>query len=124
PFADLKQGIGYMRELAREQGRDPGSLEVLIRTGLQVTDRADGAAVPQGSGVPAQAGWRTQEFDTASEQPARMPFVGTTQQIVEDIRTCQELGVTQLIFEFTVTYGDERLDTLELFAHEIRPLVG
>lgn len=124
PFADLEQSIGYMREVAQQQGRDPASLEVLIRTGLQVTDRADGAAVPEGSGVPAQAGWRTQEFDTDSEAPERVPFVGTAQQIIDDIRACRELGVTQLIFEFTVTYGDERLDTLEFFANEIRPHIG
>lgn len=123
PFADLKQSIAYLHKTAQEQGRDPASLEVLIRTGLQVTDRADGAPVPEGSGVPAQAGWRTQEFETGAEEPARAPFVGTVQQIIEDIQTCQELGVTQLIFEFTVTYGDERLDTLELFANNIRPQI-
>ena len=123
PFKDLQQSIGYLRETAREHGRDPSSLEVLLRTGLQVTDRTDGAGVPEGSGVPAQAGWRTQEFTTTEEETARVPFVGTKQQIIDDIHTCQDLGVTQLIFEFPVTYGDERLDTLELFANDIRPHV-
>lgn len=124
PLADLKESIAYMHEVAGQRGRDPATLEVLIRTGLQVTDRTDGGAVPEGSGVPAQAGWRTQEFGADAGAPARELFVGTMDEVVDDIRTCEGLGVTQLIFEFTVTNGDERLDTLDLFAHEIRPRLG
>jgi probable F420-dependent oxidoreductase len=76
PPEAMQQMIGAMREAARAAGRDPASLEVVVRANLHETPRALGAD--------------------------RAPFAGSMEQIQEDAARVKALGVTELFFDPTL----------------------
>ena len=51
------------------------------------------------------------------------PFSGTPQQIVEDIRCCQEIGIAELRLSTVGADITAVTQTWERFAHEVRPKV-
>ena len=53
----------------------------------------------------------------------RQPFSGTPQQIVEDIRRCQEIGIAELRLSTGGADITAVTQTWERFAHEVRPKV-
>jgi probable F420-dependent oxidoreductase len=113
---ELDKAIQFLRQTAETSGRDPASLSVVLRTGLFLTEVSGGG----GDAKPA-APW---EQSTAfADGEARLPFRGSTAQVVEDIGEAAGLGVDQLIFESPVQRGDERFDTLEAFASDVLPRV-
>lgn len=54
----------------------------------------------------------------------RTPFIGSRDQIVEDIQTYQRLGVSHLIFDFVGPSVEAILEDLHRFAEEVRPAVS
>ena len=52
----------------------------------------------------------------------RSHFLGTADQVAEDIHTFGKLGVSELIFNFRSNSINESLDGMETFATEIMPL--
>lgn len=79
---------------AKEAGRDPKAITLSFRAPIRFTD------------------------DAASG--ARAPFIGSREQIVEDIRTYQRLGVSHLIFDFAGPSVDAIVEQLHRFADEVR----
>jgi hypothetical protein len=56
------------------------------------------------------------------EPPGDRPyFQGTADQLLADIRSYAQLGVTHFVFDFTQPDLRAALETLERFAHEVRP---
>ena len=53
----------------------------------------------------------------------RQPFSGTPQQIVEDIRRCQEIGIAEIRLSTVGADITAVTQTWERFAHEVRPKV-
>jgi probable F420-dependent oxidoreductase len=113
---ELDQAIRFLRQTAEASGRDPASLSVTLRTGLFLTEISD-----SGNKEKSAAPWEQSAAFAVGE--ARLPFRGSTAQVVDDIGEAARLGVDQLIFESPVQRGDERLDTLEAFASDVLPRV-
>jgi probable F420-dependent oxidoreductase len=109
---DLQRAIGYLRQTAADVGRDPGSLDVVLRTGLMLRESltADSQATP----------W--EQASAFSGEGSRLPFRGSVSQVIDDIHEAERIGVRELIFESPVQRNDERFDTIEAFAAEILPL--
>jgi probable F420-dependent oxidoreductase len=112
---DLQHAIEYLRQAAETAGRDPNSLEVVLRTGLMLQD---GLASGSGEGSPPTPWEQSSEF---TGEDSRLPFRGSVAQVSEDIHEAERIGVRELIFESPVQRGDERFDTIEAFAAEILP---
>ncbi len=93
-FAKAAAEIRFQAEAA---GRDPRAITLSFRAPIKFTDGA------------ASGG--------------RIPFVGTRDQIVEDIRTYQRLGVSHLIFDFAGPSADAIMEQLHRFAEDVRPAV-
>ena len=84
-----------LRSQAREAGREPRTITLSLRAPIRFTDGVASAA--------------------------RTPFIGSRDQIVEDIRAYQRLGVSHLIFDFAGPSVDAIVEQLHRFAEEIRP---
>lgn len=84
-----------LRSQAREAGRDPKAITLSFRAPIKFTE---GAA-----------------------PGARAPFIGPRDQILEDIRAYQRLGVSHLIFDFAGSSVDAIVEQLHRFAEEVRP---
>ena len=52
---------------------------------------------------------------------ARAPFAGSREQIMEDIRAYEAVGVTGMTVGFRARSLDDQLDKMERFAREIAP---
>lgn len=89
--------LDTIRRLAQAAGRDPKAITLSFRAPLRFTD--GGGA---GSGT---------------------PFIGSRDQMVEDILTYQRPGVSRLIFDFGGPSVEAVLEQLQRFAEEVRPAV-
>jgi alkanesulfonate monooxygenase SsuD/methylene tetrahydromethanopterin reductase-like flavin-dependent oxidoreductase (luciferase family) len=111
---DLQRGIDFMRQTAEQAGRDPASLSVALRTGMYLTSVTGDKTFGK---LPAP--W--EEAAAFTGEAERLPFRGTVEQVMEDIRQAERIGVDHLIFEPPVQRGDERFDTIEAFAQDVLP---
>jgi probable F420-dependent oxidoreductase len=92
---EYAQAAAELRAQANEAGRDPWSITLSFRAPIRFTE---GVA----------SGRRT-------------PFTGSRDQIIEDIRTYQRLGVRHLIFDFPGTSVETMVEQLHRFSEEITP---
>jgi probable F420-dependent oxidoreductase len=113
---DLRSAIDYLRHTAEAAGRDPESLEVVLRTGLMLGESRMAGRVADSSATP----W--EQSSAFSNEESRLPFRGSVSEVIEDIHAAERIGVRELIFESPVQRNDERFDTVEVFATEILPL--
>jgi probable F420-dependent oxidoreductase len=81
----LKAGLDRLAQYAERFGRDPSTIETI---------------------------YRPHQFELMKEAagPDRLPFVGSADQIADDIRSYQDMGVTNMIWDFPRRTDD--LDTL------------
>ncbi len=93
----LRQELEDFERVAKQVERDPKSIELSLIRPLQILDEA--------------------------KEPHR-PLIGMPEQIAEDIREYQRLGVSHLVFNFRTSYISEAVETVERFATEVRPLVA
>ena len=93
--AEYAKAAADLRAQAEAAGREPKAIALSFRAPIKFTD--------------------------AATSGARVPFIGSRDQIVEDIRTYQGLGVSHLIFDFAGTSVEAILEQLQRFAEEVRP---
>ncbi len=93
--AEYEQAAAELRAQAKEAGRDPWSITLSLRAPIRF---ADGTAAP-----------------------GRTPFIGSSEQIIEDIRAYQRLGVRHLIFDFPGSSAEAIVEQLHRFAEEVKP---
>jgi probable F420-dependent oxidoreductase len=86
-----------LRAQAEAAGRDPKAITLSFRAPIKFTNGA-----------------------TAGD---RTPFIGSREQVIEDIRTYQRLGVSHLIIDFAGPSVDSIVEQLRRFAEEVRPAV-
>ena len=81
-------GVGPMFEgiknMAKEAGRDPSAMELIVRANVEIHDRPI--------------------------QKDRVDFNGTLEQIAEDVKTTQKLGAAEIVFDAQFSPGVERAD--------------
>ncbi|MBI4638998.1 MAG: LLM class F420-dependent oxidoreductase [Candidatus Rokubacteria bacterium] len=102
--AEYATSVKRLHALAREAGRDPGSIALTLRAPMEVRPRR---AKPPGGD--------------------RVPFQGTAAEVIADIRQYQAVGVTHFVFDFhaqEVPTIQRVLANMERFADDVRPFVA
>jgi probable F420-dependent oxidoreductase len=82
PIQGMAQMFGAIRDMARQAGRDPSELQMVVRANLHIT------AKPLSNG--------------------RTVFQGTPEQIKEDVAECARIGAHEVIFD--VTFQEDSLN--------------
>ena len=96
PVAGMKQMFGAIQQMAKEAGRDPGSLAMVVRANLVLSDKALGAD--------------------------RMLFSGTMDQVKQDLNACREIGAHEVFFDPTFSPGAQDLQRWLKIMEDIRKL--
>jgi probable F420-dependent oxidoreductase len=99
----VAQHLPYLREEAERVGRDPRELTISLKRGLHFTDIG-----------------LSNEVLRRSEGS----LIGTTQQVIDDARRCQDIGIDQLSYDFRTGKVDEMLAIIEHFAAAVIPQVN
>ncbi|MFQ6031265.1 MAG: LLM class F420-dependent oxidoreductase [Dehalococcoidia bacterium] len=97
PMDGMAQMFQGLKEMAKAEGRDPSTLQLVVRANLLVT-----------------------------KQPVekdRAIFCGTLDQIKEDINGCRTLGAQELFFDPTFSPDGESLDPFLTRMEQLRGLV-
>lgn len=96
PAAGMEQMFGSIKQMAKEAGRDPASLALVVRANLEITEN------PLGSD--------------------RWIFSGSADQIKQDIGACRQIGAHELFFDPTFTPGAQSLDRWLSLMEQVRKL--
>jgi probable F420-dependent oxidoreductase len=90
--------LPYLRECCEEAGRDPKTVTISLKRSLHFTDLGlvDG-------GNPRAAG----------------RLAGTTRDVLDDIRRCEDLGIDQVTFDFRTNELDECIRVIENLADRV-----
>lgn len=115
-FEELEASLAQFRKELAAADRRIEDVEIAMRTGLQVVERAE-----EVTGSPSEMGWKTGDFKSGGND--RTPFRGLREQVVGDFRRAAELGVDHLVFEFPVSRGEESMELFETLA-ELRAAAG
>jgi probable F420-dependent oxidoreductase len=75
PLEGMKQMFGSIQKMAKDAGRDPSAIKLIVRANVHITDAARGAD--------------------------RGIFSGTLQQVGEDVAACKKMGAHELFFDVT-----------------------
>jgi len=86
PFNQMKELLGGFIQAAQNAGRDLSKLQVVCRGNLKLLDKSPGTS--------------------------RYPLTGTIVEIKDDLKRCEEMGITEIIFEMNFEPG---ITTYELF---------
>jgi hypothetical protein len=90
--------VRQLKAWAKEGGRDPESITLTVRVAMEVRPR--------------------RMKPPAGDRPL---FQGTAEEVIGDIRTYADLGVTHFIWDPTHQDLPSVLDNLARFAHEVTP---
>ena len=96
----LKEAIATVHRHAEEAGRDPATMDFAYSAGWY--DDREAHALPDGS---------------------RQPFTGVPEQIAEDIRSFEDLGIRHMTLGLMGPTLEDTLERMEWFAKDVRPLV-
>ena len=93
--------LPYLRRQTEEAGRDPDSISISLKRSLHFTDLrgTEGASVRTGGLV-----------------------IGTTQEVIDDVYYCRELGIDQLTYDFRVDGTEATLEVMEHLADRVLPV--
>ena len=97
----VAQNLPYLREQTEKAGRDPASISISLKRSLFFTDIgiSEGRSVPTGGLV-----------------------IGTTQEVIDDVYYCRELGIDQLTYDFRVEGIDGQIQVMEQLADRVLPV--
>jgi probable F420-dependent oxidoreductase len=97
----VAQNLPYLREQTEKLGRDPASISISLKRSLHFTDIGtdEGHTVRTGGAV-----------------------IGTTQEVIDDVHYCRELGINQLTYDFRVEGIDACLEAMEHLADRVLPV--
>jgi len=98
----VQQHLPYLRQECERLGRDPRELTISLKRALHFTDIGLSGEVLSGS---------------------NNAMIGTTQQVIDDVRRCQDIGIQQLTFDYRTGAVDEMLRIIEHFAAAVLPVV-
>ena len=99
----VAERLPYLRSRAEEYERDPDGIEVSLKRSLHFTD----------IGLPEARSTRS-----------GAAVVDSTQEVIDDVRHCRELGIDQLTFDFRTPDVDQCIRTMEHFMGNVAPAVA
>jgi probable F420-dependent oxidoreductase len=94
----VAKNIPYLKEQTEKAGRDPGSISISLKRSLHFTDLGYGESGNVRSGG---------------------TVVGTTQEVIDDVYYCRELGIDQLTYDFRVDGTVESIEVMEHLADNV-----
>ena len=99
----VARNLPYLREQTERAGRDPASVSVSLKRSLHFTDvgAAEGVGVRTGGAV-----------------------IGSTQEIIDDVYYCRELGIDQLTYDFRVDGIAPCIEVMERLADQVLPVAS
>jgi len=97
PVEGMRQMFDGIKQTAREAGRDPSQLQLIVRANVEIRDKP-----------------RAKEG---------MIFTGTAAQIKEDVEACKALGAHEVHFDPTFMAGAQRIDRWLALMEQLRKLV-
>lgn len=97
PVEGMRQMFDATKQTAREAGRDPSQLQLIVRANVEIRDKP-----------------RAKEG---------MIFTGTVAQIKEDVEACKALGAHEVHFDPTFMAGAQRIDRWLALMEQLRKLV-
>jgi probable F420-dependent oxidoreductase len=94
----VARNLPYLRQQSEKAGRDPASISISLKRSLHFTDlgTAEGGSVRSGGVV-----------------------IGTTQEVIDDVYYCRELGIDQLTYDFRVEGTDASIEVMEHLADNV-----
>ena len=98
PVEGMAQMFSSIQEMAKAAGRDPASLELIVRAHVEITDKPLGKK--------------------------RFIFTGTRDQVKEDIAACKKIGATEIHFDPTFSERGSTLKGWLDMLEEMRGLTG
>ena len=97
PVAGMADMFGAVKQMAKDAGRDPSSLSLVVRANLEkITEKPLGKA--------------------------RAIFSGTFEQIKEDIAACRQIGAHEIFFDPTFMPGAQSLERWLALMEQVRKL--
>jgi probable F420-dependent oxidoreductase len=97
PVGGMAQMFGSVKQMAKEAGRDPSSLELVVRANLEITDKP----------LPKE----------------RWIFSGSMDQIKEDLAGCRSIGAHEVHFDPTFSPGAQSLERWLALMEQMHKLV-
>ncbi len=97
PVGGMAQMFGTIKQMAKEAGRDPSQLEMIVRANLEIHDKPLGKE--------------------------RMIFTGTVEQIKEDVLGCRSIGAHEIFYDPVFSPGVDSLDQWLKLMEQFRRLV-
>ena len=98
----VAQHIPYLHQQTVDAGRDPASISISLKRSHHFTD----------IGMPEGGSGRTGGA-----------MIATTQEVVDDVYYCRELGIDQLTYDFRVEGIDQSILVMEHLADRVLPAV-
>ena len=97
----VAQNLPYLREQTERAGRDPAEISISLKRSLHFTD-----------------------LSASEEKSVRTGgvIIGTTQEVIDDVVYCRELGIDQLTYDFRVEGIDACVGVMEHLAREVLPV--
>ena len=97
----VAQNLPYLRDQTERAGRDPAQLSISLKRSLHFTD-----------------------LDSSEERSVRTGgvVIGTTQEVIDDVYYCRELGIDQLTYDFRVQGIDASIRVMEHLADRVLPV--
>ena len=92
--------LPYLRQQTERAGRDPNTVSVSLKRSLHFTDMG----IPDGSGVVTNGA-----------------VVAPTEDVVDDLYRCREIGIDQLTYDFRVKGLDDNVRVMEHLAERVLP---
>ena len=100
--AYVLEHLPYLREEAERAGRDPDGITISLKRSLHITD----------IGLTGEAAFRSGNA-----------LIGTTQDIIDDARRCQDMGIHQLTYDFRIDDVTQQIAIIEQVADRVMPTV-
>lgn len=97
PVDGMAQMFGTVKQMAKDAGRDPSSLELVVRANLEITDKP----------LPKE----------------RWIFSGNMDQIKEDVAGCRSIGAHEVHFDPTFSPGAQSLERWLTLMEQMHKLV-
>jgi probable F420-dependent oxidoreductase len=99
----VAENLPYLRRQTERAGRDPASISISLKRSLHFTDigLGEGHGVRTGGAV-----------------------IGATQEVIDDVYYCREVGIDQLTFDFRVDTLDRCIQAMEHLADRVLPVAN
>jgi probable F420-dependent oxidoreductase len=95
PVEGMRQMFAGIQQMAKEAGRDPSELSMIVRANLYITEQAI--------------------------QKDRPIFAGSLEQVHEDLAACEKIGAAETFMEIGFTPGGQSLSNWEKLLEEFKP---